>query len=216
MNAEQSKTYWNDRWRKQGRATVGHVGDSQDGFDRQTRVYVKAIRDGLLCSTGRRGGPTTCMTKPPYYSALLDFGCGWGRLYPYLSGLTEVYLGVDLSGEAVRHARDAHGAPEAFGVWDEVRMLEHALRFDAIVCCTVLQHIVDAGVLARTAEALTKMLDEDGRLVLLENVTPLKPKPHIHYRTFADYQNLFPALYWSHLDTVVHKGESHALMVGDK
>jgi 2-polyprenyl-3-methyl-5-hydroxy-6-metoxy-1,4-benzoquinol methylase len=199
MSWKAYQDYWEKRWKKQGRETVGHVGASKKGFDEQTKSYSDAIRAGLL------------FEREDTFRHVLDFGCGWGRMYPLLSSLSEEYTGVDLAHEAVRVATAAH--PQGhFHHWRNLMAKGRDGDFDAIVCCTVLQHIVDREILETTAYALSRMLADDGVVVLLENCSRLGDKPHICYRLPGAYDFLFPGLTMTHIKNVAHNGEDHALL----
>ena len=198
----ESQEYWENRWSRQGPATVGHVGDSKVDFDSQTVKYTAALKHGLLT----RREPASS------WKSLLDFGCGWGRLYPALSDLADEYIGVDLSSRAVQLARETHPRG-VFTHWRTVMSEGRPKHFDAIVVCTVLQHIVDPTILEQTVGALLHMLRDKGRIVLLENMSRLPPKGHIIYRQPQVYMDMFPGFSTTHLDTILHRGEDHALIV---
>lgn len=203
MNAEETREYWEDRWCREGTSTVGHVGDSGQEFKKQTALYGQALVKTLGLSRVER---------------LLDFGCGWGRMFNYLSPLCSEYVGVDLSPTAIKLARKHHPYSD-FRVIDPVTLREsfREEQFDVIVCCTVLQHIVCNATLVRTATKLESILVPGGRILLLENISNLPDKRHITYRFVSAYVLLFsPAIEWDWKETVEHRGERHAVFLGVK
>ena len=80
--------------------------------------------------------PTIPMPEP--LDSVLDFGCGLGRNFPYLSGIAQSVAGFDLP-PMIQRCRELVGAtvdllsPD----WNQVRQL----RFDLIFSTLVLQHI---------------------------------------------------------------------------
>jgi SAM-dependent methyltransferase len=75
---------------------------------------------------------------------ILDLGCGYGRLAPFLSGFDcAEYLGVDRVPARVEHARTRYGGGICrFEVADILRMDTGPDTFDVVWTSNVLQHLV--------------------------------------------------------------------------
>lgn len=75
---------------------------------------------------------------PAPIESVLDFGCGLGRNFSYLSTIATRVVGFDLP-EMVARARDAApgGADVLSSDWNAVR----AMRFDLVFASLVLQHV---------------------------------------------------------------------------
>jgi SAM-dependent methyltransferase len=80
--------------------------------------------------------PTIPMPEP--LDSVLDFGCGLGRNFPYLSGIAGSVAGFDLP-PMIERCREVAGGTVAFlsPDWNQIRQL----RFDLIFTTLVLQHI---------------------------------------------------------------------------
>jgi len=211
VNAEEAKGYWENRWLNEGTATVGHVGDSPAAFKRQTQMYGAALQKALQYE------------RSNLYPNLLDYGCGWGRMHEYLTSCCINYLGVDHSQEAVTMAEETHPLGHFEQIDPKLPQLlrfdaSNPMKFDAVVTCTVLQHIIDPRALVNTVSFLEDALMSGGRMVLIENVSSgIENKPHIHYRSVSEYKNLFTSsMRWFWQDSVVHNEERHAILIGDK
>lgn len=99
------------------------------------------LRERIL--TGFKGGkpftpyvPTLPLPSP--LGAVLDFGCGLGRNFPFLSSIASRVVGFDLP-EMIGRCRvaGAAGADELSSDWDAVR----ATSFDLVFASLVLQHV---------------------------------------------------------------------------
>src|SRR5215212_8171034 len=99
------------------------------------------LRERIL--TGFRDGkpftpyvPTLPLPVPA--AAVLDFGCGLGRNFPYLKSVASRVVGYDLPAMIERCRRAAPVAADALSSdWEAVRVE----RFDLVFASLVLQHV---------------------------------------------------------------------------
>jgi SAM-dependent methyltransferase len=110
------------------------------------------VREWILTGTSS-GKPFTpyvpTVALPAGVSSVLDFGCGLGRNFPYLTTVAERVAGFDLPPMVAR----CRTAPGAAGVvlyddWTAVRRES----FDLIFASLVLQHLDTPSIAARLAD----------------------------------------------------------------
>ncbi len=91
--------------------------------------------------------PTVELPSP--IDAVLDFGCGVGRNFPYLKTIARRIVGFDLPSMIERcRALATHGADRLVDDWSRIR----SGRFDLIVATLVLQHVEPAACRAYLAD----------------------------------------------------------------
>jgi SAM-dependent methyltransferase len=99
------------------------------------------LRESIL-SGYKTGKPFTpyvpTLQFPSHLSAVLDFGCGIGRNFPFLKTIASSVAGFDLP-PMIERCRALATAPiaELTARWEEV----NARRFDLIFAALVLQHL---------------------------------------------------------------------------
>ena len=100
---------------------------------------------------------------------VLDFGCGMGRLTRALSKYFNRCVGVDISGEMIRKARELNGdiANCQFKVnaSAELEQFEDD-QFDLIYTSIVLQHVPTKAAILRYVAELVRTLKPEGLLVM--------------------------------------------------
>ena len=109
---------------------------------------------------------------------VLDVGCGVGRWSRRLAGLGARVTGVDVSPTMVAEARRRTAlaglsARCRFLVGDVTR-LDVGGRFTAVLCVTVLQHVLGRSELTRAIRRLERHLAPGGRVLVLE-AAPSRP-----------------------------------------
>lgn len=112
----------------------------------------------LLDSTDEQTRYTTLVALVRTHKSkpkLLDAGCGSGRLARcFEPGELTSYHGIDLSGEAIRHARDSTPSSSVFQQGD-LENWQPDVRYDVIVVNEVMGYFHDpAATITRLAEAL--------------------------------------------------------------
>ena len=105
---------------------------------------------------------------------LLDVACGPGLLLPTLAARAERVVGIDLTAENLRLAREAEGGAPISLVRGVAEVLPFASgSFDAAVLRLALHHVVDpAAVLGE----VRRILCDTGRVVVLDVLGPEDPE----------------------------------------
>jgi SAM-dependent methyltransferase len=157
------RIYWPERARKQGARYVGHAAD----LDPESSATILAQRIDLLA---------------PKCDAVLDFGCGVGRLAPVLAAKARRYVGVDIVEDAMALAPSLPNAKYLY-LRDD-RLPFRSASFDCVVAITVLQHIVaDADFALWTAE-LQRVLRPAGHVLIVDHAPMIAPAPHMNPRGY--------------------------------
>jgi cyclopropane-fatty-acyl-phospholipid synthase len=109
--------------------------------------------------------------------ALLDFGCGTGDLLAYYAPQFTTMLGVDISANMVRRARqrldafDLHHVAVEQADEDQVWKVIGDRRFDVITSAGVMQYLSGEQIYAFLAEARTR-LTPGGRVTFFDLLDP--------------------------------------------
>lgn len=129
-------------------------------FDRENRPYLRWQMSQFLPHLGQR---------------ILEIGCGVGGIIDLLPG-KELILGVDIDEEVLAYAAERHRARKEcrferldFSALREDRDRLASLRFDAIVCINLLEHIEDD---VAALESMRSILIPGGILALLVPAHP--------------------------------------------
>lgn len=93
-------------------------------------------------------------------TAVLELGCGVGRLTKHLLHRGYQVTAVDNSREML-----AHVPPEATRVWSDIEMLEMGVRFDAAILASCLINIPEAAKRAGMLAACFRHLRVGGRII---------------------------------------------------
>lgn len=160
------RTYWHERAIRQGPAYVG-PGGHEARSDREARLFRVALRMAFGDET---------------FGHVLDFGCGSGRMAPFLAEHCERYTGADISEPGILYAADRNVECASF-VWldGETLPLPDA-SVDLIVATVVFQHIPPTGFGIWTSE-LRRVLKPDGQALVIDSNPVDEPYPHMHPRT---------------------------------
>ena len=123
------------------------------------------LRDRLVGHFRRSSGQITVLAG----LTLLDIGCGGGLVCEPLARLGADVTGIDPSPETIAAAR-AHAAAQDLAIDYRVGRIEDlvaaGLRFDAVTCLEVVEHVPDVGQFLTTAARLVR----PGGLMLLSTL----------------------------------------------
>lgn len=186
MSDSDAAVYWQDRATKFAHVARGLPAVCAYGMPRLYNEAIHACQSRALVPW-----LDTCTALD-----VLDVGCGVGRWSLRLAKRGNRVVGVDISRRMVEVAKDrgeALGLDCEFLVRDVVS-LDLGKRFDFILGVTVLQHVVEERNLAAAAANLSRHLDRNGRLVLLEvapsRMTSLCDSATFRARTSTFYANV--------------------------
>jgi glycosyltransferase involved in cell wall biosynthesis/SAM-dependent methyltransferase len=173
------------------RAAIEYPGklDAERSYYLRTKPFynlknkpVKHLGDGMDAETHRHFSDFANIAVAlalPAGGSILDVGCGSGWLSEYFSRLGYNVLGIDISDDLIRMARErVERVP--YNVDHETslqcRFLKHDVEsaplsqtFDAIICYDALHHFEDEGSVFSN---LAAMLDVGGLLFILEGQKP--------------------------------------------
>jgi ubiquinone/menaquinone biosynthesis C-methylase UbiE len=115
--------------------------------------------------------------RPSQRDAVLDFGCGVGRLAHAFHAHFNSYLGLDISDSLIAKARELHtNLPNArFEVNAGKNLNLKDDSFDLVYSWAVLQHISDRTAALGLLTELTRVLRQDGLLIFsaMDKIAPL-------------------------------------------
>ena len=172
--------YWENRYKRQGKRTVGCCSFSQGEFEKKTR---KAEATLLKCLVRNKIAA----------ERWLDVGCGWGRLANiYLSFCKEI-SGIDIIPWAIEEAKKQFPFGK-FSVYDGKKIPFSDKHFDAILTWTVLQHVSTEDI-SDFCKEIVRVMASGAYLIVYENVSTWRTdKSHIWFRGAGTYKLLFEAL----------------------
>lgn len=169
------RSYWADRFALQGPT---YVAPTRTSSDEQAAAFAAVLQPYV---TGR----------------VLDYGCGVGRLAPFLAPLGD-YVGADINSPALVHARETNPDLTFLDVGADGRIPLEPGTVDMVVSVTVLQHVPTA-IIVQTCGELRRVLRPGGRVLLIEDANPegARPARHMAFRSAERYADLLRAeLLW--------------------
>ncbi|MEG4800286.1 class I SAM-dependent methyltransferase [Microcoleus sp. ARI1-B5] len=108
----------------------------------------------------------------------LDIGCGSGILAFELAKYYEQVVGVDLSAKLLAIARQRRSAPNIEYIQMDASQLALDRKFDLIVSAATFHHIPN---LPAALGAIKKLLNRQGKIVFLDNVSEVETPATIGY-----------------------------------
>jgi SAM-dependent methyltransferase len=127
---------------------------------------------------------------------VVELGCGYGRLLPWLSEFTgaTTAVGIDHDERSIALARTQYPGPRfdwRVGGAEDVDESVAEGTVDVVLTWTVLQHLPPP-LMERTADGIERILADGGYLIAAEE-TAEDDADHVWGRTPAEYQEYFPA-----------------------
>lgn len=195
--------YWEQRHKKFGARSVLNLGHPEEKFETITRIQ----KDFLfpLLQKQLKGNEKT----------ILDFGCGPGRFTIDLAKIIQGRaIGVEPS-QTLRGLAPTHKSIEYLGMEEGIIHVDTA-SVDVVWICQVLSIILDKDILQNTIKEIDRVLKKDGLFFLVENISAIKDKEYIHFRSIKTYQKLFNFVDLNYLSEYEDLGERIAIMAGRK
>lgn len=127
---------------------------------------------------------------------VLEIGCGYGRLTPWLQEFTEAEqaVGIDHDREGIEKAKAQY--PDNSFEWKVIGAEEISEEleeeFDIILSWTVMQHLSEE-LMQKAAEGIKKVLSENGYLIIAEESKKYGAE-HMWGRSLEEYSKLFENL----------------------
>ena len=131
---------------------------------------------------------------------VLDFGCGLGRLSPWLAERAAFVHGVEFNLDMIRRAaqacRTAGVVNVSLALYDGTRLPFAGETFTRVSSVWVLQHVLDGDQLRAVLRELGRVCVSGARMIFVERVSnqpdePWLPKSVIVRRPYAEYQAAF-------------------------
>lgn len=104
----------------------------------------------------------------------LDFGCGIGRLYEFLSSYFSNYIGVDVTEEMIEKARLYHAGVGEFYSFNGISLPLDDNSVDVVVSVLVLQHINNQEEYCLIIDSFSRIIKSGGYVVILEQLSDEK------------------------------------------
>lgn len=172
--------YWEYRYKRQGKRTVGCCSFSQKEFDRNTKKARSLLQKCL-------------MRNNISAERLLDVGCGWGRLVDTCSSFSKEVYGIDIIPWAIEEAKKEFSLGK-FSVFDGKRIPFPDKYFDLILSWTVLQHVPPENI-SELCDEIIRVMTSGARLIIYENISvQYSDKAHIWFRRPSEYELSFEEL----------------------
>lgn len=169
------KTYWNDKARR-ATSPVAAVCRSDPASSRN----IDAVQRRLL----QRAFARIARDVPLAGRRALDYGCGVGRLAPFIEQVGCRYSGVDIADEMIDRAR-AFMPGRDFQCLQEGRIPHGDGAFDLVLSVGVVHHN-PYDEQQRILSEFARVLRPDGRLVLFEAAGPRVTGEHTEFARPVD------------------------------
>ncbi len=94
---------------------------------------------------------------------VLDVGCGNGNIAYQMGALGYKVLAIDMSADSIAKAQEVNGHPNVEFRVTPAEAVDPALKFNAIICSEVIEHLTDPDTVVKT---LKGMLAPEGALII--------------------------------------------------
>tara|TARA_B100001250_G_scaffold414037_1_gene450342 strand:- start:5686 stop:7257 length:1572 start_codon:yes stop_codon:yes gene_type:complete len=146
-------------------------------------------------------------------SQILDYGCGTGRHYEFLSSLNSLdsratIFGFDPTSELLKFSQNK-------GYSDVSDQFNYELKYDLIFCHMVLGGLNDRD-LELAIKDMTRSLNFNGRVILVEAVNNIKPRLHTKWRARSQESYMPPidGIEWSILGETYENDDCLKIIMG--
>jgi len=199
-------SYWEDRYKEQGRRTVGCCSFNEIEFEKRSFETRRLLKEFLF------------RYLPYRFKKVLDFGCGIGRMELVLQLYSDEVYGVDVVEWPIEQAKKEWPYSH-FLTYDGKTIPFNDGFFDGLLSWTVLQHIPDKDIKGVCKE-IERVMSNESHLILYENISVWhENKVHIWFRSIEMYRNFFNELRLVGFDLITEadgNDEHHGLMLFKK
>lgn len=199
-------SYWEDRYKEQGRKTVGCCSLNEVEFEKRS-FEARRLLKGFLFKF-----------LPCRFKKVLDFGCGIGRMELVLQLYGDEVYGVDVVEWSIEQAKKDYSLGH-FLIYDGKTIPFDDGFFDGLLSWTVLQHIPGEDIKGVCKE-IKRVMSDKSYLILYENISVWhEDKTHIWFRSIEMYQTFFGGFRLVGFDLVERadgNDECHGLMLFKK
>ncbi len=125
---------------------------------------------------------------------IIDFGCGSGRFTDLLSDNCKFLIGIEITPEMLRIAKnECKNSNIGFVLYDGLNLPLKQQKADLLVSVNVLQYITDEGELEKVLREIKRCLKSDGEFICIEQMTKNKKRWQRDFRTYLNFfkQNNF-------------------------
>ncbi len=199
--------YWEERYQKQGELTVGCCSFNAKEFKKRT-----AEAHLLL---------TQCLTKLNIRAdAILDLGCGPGRMVDSYRQFCKRIIGIDVVPWAIDEAKKRYVLGE-FYIYNGEKIPLPDGCVNLVLTWTVLQHIAP-DTIEQVCKEIVRVMAPHSFLITYENVSVWHAnKEHIWFRTPFEYRGMLSGLTFVSEQNIEkadgnNSDERHCLMVFKK
>ncbi len=130
------------------------------GFDHFRRALTPRSLDELYYE------PMTELIAGERPEAVLDYGCGDGRLADRLAGMNIPVTGYDSDPDCIARCLEKPGATSYGGAELLEKLLDENIKFENVVCGRVLCTIAEKAELRRVLEDLRRLVSESGKVII--------------------------------------------------
>lgn len=114
----------------------------------------------------------------PEKGRALDIGCGSGLLVEKLASYYDEVIGIDISNEMLNLAKSKRQLTNTVYLNMNAEQLNFNEKFDFIVSRTTFHHLND---IPSVIQQMKELLNEEGRIVILDNVSEVETPPTYVY-----------------------------------
>ncbi len=171
------KSYWDKRYDKQGRQTVGNSCMTPEEFKEST-IQIESFMFNTFKDTFG-------------FKRILDLGCGWGRISKMIVKFCSEIYGVDLAEWPIEETKRVVPTGK-FQTYDGEHLPFKDKFFGGFITWTVLQHI-HPDLIDKICKELDRVSDVGTSSIIYENTTPWAVNSeYTWFRSVDEYKFLFP------------------------
>lgn len=151
-----------------------------------------------------------------YYKDVMDYGCGWGRLIPFISKYSGHIWAIDIIDSMLQRAGEQSQNVTALAATRSAAIEMPSEMVDLVVVVSVFHYLTDDIIFGFCTDELKRILKPGGRVLIIDNAVDkdyhVKPRTDVE---LAARLNLKPG-WTSEKVTINRKPLDHWLIDGVK